>query len=272
MRKIIKSALKSLGVDVKLQVTRRRKFAQAFENKLQNSQEDDFNWEAYNDHYQGELSDIQQTNTLKLNDEDYSFQDGQLTKLTEILPLHTNHRLLYETIILLNPKRIIEFGCGGGDHLMNLILLAPHIEFYGCDRSVEQLDFALKRSPILAGKTFEFDITMPFSSKLPKVDVAYTQAVIMHIKTGNGHIVGLANMFKVASKQIVLMENWTQHPFQADIQNLFDQGMIPWEEIYFYFRRAPEAGNKPHIMIVSSKPLDFEPLTSYSQLENNVNN
>ena len=95
------------------------------------------------------------------------------------------------------------------DHIKNLMLLAPNIEFYGCDRSVDQLDFALKRSPILSGKIFQFDITMPFSPKLPEVDIAYTQAVIMHIKTGNGHIVGLANMFKAAAKQVVLMENWT---------------------------------------------------------------
>ena len=270
MKKIIKNLLEALGFDVKLQINRRAKFAHVFENKLQNSREDDFNWKTYNDHYQDELLEIEQTNTLKLKEGDYTFKDGNLSKKNDILPLHTNHRLLYETIILLNPKKVIEFGCGGGDHLKNLILLAPDIGFYGCDRSIEQLNFALQRSPTLTGKTLEFDITMPLSSKLPKVDVAYTQAVIMHIKTGNGHIVGLANMFKVASKQIVLMENWTQHPFLADIQNLFDQGMIPWAKIHFYFRRAPEAGNKPHIMVVSSEPLDFEPLTSYSQLEDNV--
>lgn len=264
MKKIIKKMIQLLGYNV--QISRRQEFAHAFENKLQNSSEDDFNWKTYNDHYKGELRDIQKTNTLLLTPGDYSFENNSLIKSKDILSLHTNHRLLYETVLILNPAKSIEIGCGGGDHLFNLNLLMPKTELNGCDRSIEQLNFALQRSPVLKGKTFEFDITMPFSSKLPQVDLAYTQAVIMHIKTGNGHIVALSNLFKIASKQVVLMKNWKNHPFLDDIQNLFDQGMLPWKEIYFYFRRAPETGNKPHIMVVSSEPLPFEPLTSYAQL------
>lgn len=106
--------VRAVGVDVKVQIMRRAKFAQTFENKLQNSQENDFNREAYNDHYKGELSDIQQKHTLKLREDDFSFKDGLLIKVTKMLPLHTNHRLFYEPILLLNPKRAIEVGCGGG--------------------------------------------------------------------------------------------------------------------------------------------------------------
>ncbi len=90
----------------------------------------------------------------------------------------------------------------------------------------------------------------------------------MHIKTGNGHLVAQSNLFKIASKQVVLMENWTEHPFLDNIKFLFDQGMIPWKQIYLYFRRSPENQNKPHLMVVSSEPLSFEPSKSYSQFVN----
>jgi len=84
----------------------------------------------------------------------------------------------------------------------------------------------------------------------------------MHIKTGNGHLVGLSNLFKIASKQVLLMENWCSHNFVKDIWFLFNQRMIPWQDLYMYFRRSPERQNKPHLVVASSVPLDYEPLSS----------
>ena len=262
MKRVIEKLFNCFGLEIR----RRNRFAHIFENKLQNAQDDDFNWKTYNDHYRGELKEIQKTHTLKLSPGEYSFENDKLVKIKNILPLHPNHRLLYETIFLLNPQKAIEIGCGGGDHLFNLSLLIPKIEISGYDRSIEQLNLVIERSQNLKGKIQEFDITLPFSSKLPQADLVYTQAVIMHIKTGNGHLVALSNLFKIASKQVVLMENWKQHPFFDDIKFLSDHGMLPWQQLYFYFRRAPEFQNKPHLMIVSSEPLPFEPLESYSQL------
>ncbi|OGH88687.1 MAG: hypothetical protein A3J93_01160 [Candidatus Magasanikbacteria bacterium RIFOXYC2_FULL_42_28] len=195
-----------------------------------------------------------------------------LTKKSNILTLHPNHRLLYETVLLLKPAKIVECGVGGGDHLYNLNILDPKIDSYGVDRGQAQLDYCVERSPSLKGKVQNFDMTMPLSSKLPLVDVAFTQAVIMHIKTGNGHLVALSNLFKLASEQVVLMENWSNHPFMEDIKYMFNNGMLPWQSIYFYIRRAPEYQNKPHLMIVSSRELPFEPLKYYSQLLSDVNN
>jgi SAM-dependent methyltransferase len=243
-----------------LEISRQRR------NRLANSQQDDFNWQSYNYQYQKELRKNQQTDSLKLNPGDYSFENDKLVKIRDIVPLHPNHRLLYETVLLLKPQKAAEIGCGGGDHLFNLNLLMPQIEICGYDLSIEQVSFALERSPNLKEKILEFDITMPFSSKLAQVDLVYTQAVIMHIKTGNGHLVALSNLFRMACKQVVLMENWTQHPFLEDIQFLFEQGMLAWKQLYFYFRRAPEIQNRPHLMVVSSELLPFEPLKSYTQL------
>lgn len=267
MKKVIKSLFKLGGFEVKRIV----KYAHVTEKKSENALDDDFNWNTYNEHYRNELENILKTHTEKLSLGDYTFENNILKKQKDILPLHPNHRLLYETIILLNPSKITEFGCGGGDHLYNLNILLPNSKINGLDRADAQLSFSLERSALLKDKIQKYDITMPFSNKLPLVDVSYTQAVLMHIHSGNGHIVALSNLFKVASKQVVLMENWTRHPFLDEIKYLFEQGMIPWESIYFYFRRAPEIQNSPYIMVISSTKLPFEELEDYSQLIKGMN-
>ncbi len=73
-------------------------------------------------------------------------------------------------------------------------------------------------------------------------------------------------MFQRAAKQVVLLENWQAHLFLDDIRQLHEQGRIPWKELHFYFRRAPEWDNRPHLMVISATPLDYEPLTDYGVL------
>jgi hypothetical protein len=85
----------------------------------------------------------------------------------------------------------------------------------------------------------------------------------MHIQAGNGHRVALSNMFRMASRHVVLMENFKRHQFVAEIQQLHDGGMIGWPAINFYFRRQDGA---PHILIASKEPLAFETLDDYRQL------
>lgn len=233
-------------------------------DRLNDSLDDDFNWQTYNEEYRQQLLDGSRRYTSRLSSGDYLLVDNVLTKRKDILPLPP-HSLLYETILLLKPSKVMEVGCGGGDHLHNLGVLAPEIETLGLDRAEAQLAFAKERFRDIAGKIQQFDITMPFSNMLPSVDIAYTIAVLMHIQTGNGHLVALANMFRLASKQVVLMENWTRHSFLDDIKYLFSQGMIPWHEMHFYQRRSPDCQHRA-LMVVSASPLSFEPLADYSQL------
>jgi SAM-dependent methyltransferase len=221
---------------------------------------DDFDWRSYNREYRGELKVIEKQHTLRLASGDYLFEGGALRARSARLPLHPNHRLLYETVLQLAPKSVMEVGCGGGDHLHNLALLAPALEIHGADRSEEQLRFLRERSPHLRADLRQLDATLPFSEGLPRVDLCYTQAVIMHIKTGNGHLVALANLFRMAARQVVLMENWRSHSFVGDVRFLHDRRMIPWKELHCYFRRAPELGGRPHLMVASATRLDYEPL------------
>ena len=223
---------------------------------------DDFDWSTYTTVYRAQLQEIEQTLTLQLRSGDYRFEDGVLQKTSDALPLHPNHRLLYETILDLKPEKVMEVGCGAGDHLHNLIELAPGMELHGVDYGENQLRFLRERHPASDLDVQQLDITLPYSDLLPQVDLCYTQAVLMHIKTGNGHLVGLSNLFKMARHQVILMENWCSHNFVEDIWFLFNKRMIPWNDLYLYFRRSPERDNRPHLLVASSIPLDYEPLAN----------
>ncbi len=230
---------------------------------------DDYNWDLYNDHYRIEVLACQKDFTLILEPEDYEFSKEQfIQKNTKKHPLSPNHRILYEVLLQLNSQSVLEVGCGGGDHLRNLNLLMPETEIFGFDLSEDQLSYLKERHPNLQVSVSQNDITLPYSNLLPKVETVYSQAVIMHIQTANAHLVSLTNMFRMASKHVVLMENWTRHRFMDDIQMLFERKMIPWKNIHFYYKFSPEL-NKPHLMIVSQNEIrlkGFEPLENYDIL------
>lgn len=227
---------------------------------------DDYDWRAYPNEYQAELAEMQKSYIHHLRPGQYEMRGEKLVQMGSDLPLHPNHRLVYETILQLQPGSVLEAGCGGGMHLRNLNALEPHLELFGLDRSQEQLALFQQAAPALHASARVFDLTMPSSSHLPVADIVFTQAVLMHIHTGNGHLVALANLFRLSKSHLILMENWRRHQFLDDIKRLFDEGMIPWSNLHAYVRRAPELGDKPHLMVISQGPLEYEPLTRYSLL------
>lgn len=227
---------------------------------------DDHDWDRYHRDYRREIEALETSLTARLSPDDAAISDGHLELKEGLPPLHPNHRLLYETILLLEPSEVVEAGCGGGDHVHNLSLLLPDAHVHGFDRSPDQIAFAVERAPNLVNKLGIADLTLPLPQSQPGGDVVFTQAVIMHIHTGNGHLVALANLFRLARRQVVLMENWTQHDFMSDIKKLHAAGIIDWADLRFYLRRSRELENKPHMMVVSRDELPFEELTDYSVL------
>jgi SAM-dependent methyltransferase len=230
---------------------------------------DDYDWKAYPIEYSAQLSEISRQHTLKLAPGDYAFREGNLSRMMEVPPLHPNHRLLYETILQLRPESVMEIGCGGGDHLYNLMTLTPETKLYGCDISPQQLEFARTRSPNLSAALQTVDITNGVSVKiLPKADLCFTQAVIMHIRSRSRYLHALRNLFTLAIKYVVLMENWSRHNFMLDIKSLWEVGNLPWTNVNFYYRIAPEYG-RPHLMVVSTQPLkNYTVLSDYDVLLN----
>ncbi len=224
---------------------------------------DDYDWRLYHKDYSRQIAEMSGKFTQKLQAEDAHFVDGHLTLRNGLLPLHPNHTALYEAIAELAPNSTFEIGCGGGDHLHNLSVLIPDMKIRGFDRSPDQLKFLKQRSPLLKDKVSVMDATLPPSAEYPTAELVYSQAVIMHIQAGNGHLVALSNMFRMAEKYVVLMENWKRHHFLNDIQMLRDNKMINWKDIHFYIHRYNET---PHLMILSKADLPIETLESYDQL------
>lgn len=227
--------------------------------------QDDYDWGLYTHVYKDELRNLAKDYTQQLSAGDYTFVDGELKRTADIRPLHPNARLLYETVLQLSPRSVAELGCGGGDNLLNLSVLAPGIALHGFDISDNQIALLRQRSPNLKADVGVRDMTVPLPDDFLKVEVAYTQAVIMHIQTGDLHRMALANLFKLATKHVVLLENWARHPFLSDIRELHAQGAIAWPTLHVHYRISPEY-NKPHAMVISRERLDYPELSDYRML------
>ena len=125
---------------------------------------------------------------------------------------------------------------------------------------------AADRHPELKGKLGLQDITMPYSSNWPKVDLVYSQAVIMHIHTAVSHLVALSNMFQCAKTHVLLVENTQCHNFVEDIMALHSDGHLPWQNMHLHvFERYNARG-----ILASNQTLDLPILSSDRQLREGV--
>jgi len=159
---------------------------------------------------------------------------------------------------MLQPESLLEAGCGAGDHLANLQVLLPSATLTGVDRSVRQIELLRRRNPHLRSVTGVVDLTLPAPASLECADLVYSQAVVMHIHTGNSHLVALSNMFRLARKQVVMIENWNSHDYVADIRKLQELGITGWSSIYCYVRRKSRETEKASALVVSLTPLQLE--------------
>ena len=231
----------------------------------QKNNRDMFNWSLYHLHYQGELKKNIEKYLPFLSVDDYEFTNNKLIKNNiSIKPLHPSFQFLYETIMQLNPQSVFEMGCGTGVHLHNLQTLLPQARICGVDLSTQQLNGLKKTYPQIADKAKQADATTPWT-KLPfeVCDVAFTQAVIMHIHTGDAHLMALENLFKMARKYVILYESMKNHPFLDDIKKLHSTKKISWDNIFFYYRINEENG-LPTSMICSNTSLPYLELTDYN--------
>lgn len=232
----------------------------------QSNLKDDFDWNSYHLHYKEELKVMDRFFLTLPQPSDYAFREGRLVKLNPaVKDLHSNHHLLYEVVLGLQPKSVIEVGCGGGDHLRNLNLFAPEIELFGLDRSEGQIATLRQRHPQLSANLKVVDATLP-NGEVNLADVAYTQAVLMHIsERDNRYANALRNVFRAAKSHVVLMENWTQHQFLDDVNRLIGDDSLGWSDanVYFTYRDAAPA---TCLMIISKQSLPYARLERYDSL------
>jgi len=215
---------------------------------------DDFNWKKYHINYYNQLEKSKEDYTQILSNE-FKITDGKLEFFCDP-PLTDNAELLYQIIYDLNPKSILEVGCGGGDHMANLLKIMPEVDISGSDLLPKQLRYLEKRNPELKGRTFVNDITKEF---VLKAELIFTQAVIMHIQKSNRHLNALKNLINASTKYVVLMENWTRHNFYEDIENI-SLGLK--EDLHIY----KVDNGKQIIMVISKVPIVDKKL-NYVKLE-----
>ncbi len=207
---------------------------------------DDFDWRRYHLEYAAQIEEIDNSHTLRLEESQWGLR-GRSIVLNRGMPLHPNHKMLYEMIVALNPGSVLEAGCGGGDHLHNLSMLLPDASIRGVDRSPGQLEVLRRRNPSMREKASVVDLTLPHPKDVGTADVVFTQAVLMHIQTGNGHRVAIWNLFDLATQQVVLMENLERHDLLADIADLWRRDILPWGSMNLY--EATSSG--PRLVVAS---------------------
>ena len=227
--------------------------------------DDDFDWNNYTeDSYHRRLKqDVESEYRAISTAEQLSFDATTGTVTSLGAPIHPNQSLILEAIGQLGPESVHEVGCGGGDHIANAATLFPDVAVTGGDRGHTQLELALHRHPELSGQVGLQDITMPWSDQWPRVDMVYTQAVIMHIHTAVSHFVALANMVRMARKYVLLMENQQCHNFVSDLKKLNAGGHFDWDEMHLY-RFDGSAGASA--ILLSRDPLDLPVLSDDTQI------
>jgi hypothetical protein len=139
----------------------------------------------------------------------------------------------------------------GAGHLNNLSLLLPGVDIRGIDRSEGQLETQRRRNPLFAEKVAVDDLTLPHPKTIEKADVVFAQAVLMHIQTGSGHRIALWNLFELAQKQVVLLENLGWHSLLDDIQSLYEEGILSWESMSLHKRTF---GGGVEVVVASRAP------------------
>ena len=227
-----------------------------------NKKNDDFDWEMYFVEY-GNQIEAEKNHKHIIEKDQYHF-DGITLKNSQRFGVHPNWRLLYETILQLNPASVLECGCGFGDSVANIKMLKPDVHIVGKDIGEGQLYKARKRHPEI--DTYQLqDLTATIPHDHESYELVYTQAVLMHMNTNGNWKDAMLNVFKYSTKYVLMMENWTKHSFLDDAIETVKK--IPaWKDAKFYFRRSSEYNDKPHLMVVSKVPLDYEPLTDYDTL------
>lgn len=180
-------------------------------------QNDEYIWENYTPEYSGQLREMVQNDKFDFFVRNYEIVDKSPVFHDNLV---SNWKELYSLIYEKNPKSVFEFGCGACYHLRNLMTLCPQIEISGADYLQSQIDFGKEFIP----KDLEFpknvssrDLTGDVSD-LPKVELVYSQAVVMHLNSEKA-VKMMRNMGEVAEKYIIMVEGVRNHENWYELVN-----------------------------------------------------
>ena len=169
--------------------------------------EDEHDWNTYSkDFYLFQLKHYYQDHFIS-SDGLYYSENGIEFKNN----IHPNCKELYSIVYKLQPKSILECGCGACVDLKNLGIILPESDIYGIDISKDQLD--IKNWYTLLPEKIDKNVcVMDITKETPnrKFDFVFCNAVIMHLSTDNA-IKALNNMKNISNKYVFLVENPNSH-------------------------------------------------------------
>lgn len=227
---------------------------------------DDFNWDSYSRHYSEELKSIERSTRLVINSEDIIKVERGKIALREISQvLLPSHHALYEAITWFEAKSVFEAGFGGGDHLANLSTINGGLTLSGVDRLPSQLEILQERHPGLQGDFIVGDLTAPLTGEFPLGnEIVYSHAVLMHISERNGRFqTAINNVVRLASRAVVLVENWSQHDFLKALSAALDSAKKESWKIYIH-ESSSFPGN--YALVACDEDLPLIPIDHYDQL------
>lgn len=218
----LRTRLRELWFPIHWTVVRSRRFGPLY-SRLQFW--DDYDWATYTTDYSEMLEmKIDLLNTQQLRKANWVLEDGNVILGPEEKPMHVNHRLLYELIVKLAPGKAIEFGCGGGDLLSNIMQLLPDCQLIGIDQSPSQLELLRSRNPELldGGVSLRIgDVTLRESvvDLAQWADLVYSQAVLMHIHGSGRPARYVENLVYASRRYVLLIENSLRHDYVSLLRN-----------------------------------------------------
>ena len=209
---------------------------------------DDFSWSTYtDDHYYPQQLEIIKTNhcDLFISPTGLTYSDGEIEFNDN---LHPNCKELFHIIHKLQPKSILECGCGAGITLKNLDIIIPEAEIYGVDISEKQIEMS-KWFTKVSDKIYNHMSIMDITNQMPdrKFDFVFTNAVIMHL-TQDRATKALNNIKNASNKYVYLSENPStiRNNFVVTVREVF-----PNWEMSFSKRFIDE--NNPFVGILLTK-------------------
>lgn len=182
---------------------------------------DDFDWNTYTqqDYERQVFQQIQKQDGMDLLITKYGRDENNHFQFFD--NLHPNWKELYHLADVLNVNSIYEVGCGSGQHLINLRVLNPNVKLAGCDYAQSQIDLGFSRLNLhnydFAKDLRVVDMTEPLNDGVEQYELVYTQAVVMHLAYDRAKKM-LANMCRLSSKYILMIENILHHNFPMLIE------------------------------------------------------
>lgn len=229
------------------------------------------NWEAEHNPYKQNMVILARLYTIYLSQDSCQLDnEANIVMSPGVKPLHVKWHTIYHAILKLDSESVFEFGFGFGHNLHNLQELRPNIRVKGIDIAVKQYKHAILILPKLKQDLFIWDAADRLDACHDNsVDVAFSRGVIMFLAR---HIEVIHNMFSVANKQVILLEDWGAHNFYDDIKEYSLSSQFSWPNVYFYSYDTgvtEQNGGSIKAMVCSRDPILQEwavPLSSDQQL------